>query len=70
MTITDLRKERAEYEIEMAEIESRRGRYSNIPTESERIIEKMREEAHRADAEIWKKYVLPGIIRRSYAQVY
>ena len=70
-TLSDLRRDHAEYEREMADIEERhRGRYSNVPTESERILEKMREEAHKADVEIWKKYILPGIIRRGYAETY
>lgn len=39
----------AEYEIEMANIEARRGRYSNVPTEVERERERFKEWARKAE---------------------
>ena len=65
MTLYDLRRERAEYELELAEIEARRGSYCNVPTEAEKAREAFQEYARKADTEVWKKCILPGINRRA-----
>ncbi len=64
-SMSDYRRERAELELELVTVESRRGRYSNIPTELERSIEKNREELRKASTQHWKTNTFPRISGRA-----
>lgn len=44
----------AEYKLEMADIDARKGRYSNIPTEVERERERFREWARKEETRAFK----------------